>query len=62
MRVVAFDTVIHAEFDERHGIDRLPLDDLLAASDVVSLHLPLTDATRGMVNREFLAQMRPVRT
>ena len=28
-------------------------------SDVVSLHLPLTDATRGMVNREFLAKMRP---
>lgn len=58
MRVVAFDTYIHAEFDERHGIERLSLDQLLAASDVVSLHLPLTDATRGMVNREFLAKMR----
>ena len=30
MRVVAFDTFIHAEFDERHGIERLPLDELLA--------------------------------
>jgi D-3-phosphoglycerate dehydrogenase / 2-oxoglutarate reductase len=59
MRVVAFDTFIHAEFDERHGIERLPLDELLATSDVVSLHLPLTEATRGMVNREFLARMRP---
>jgi D-3-phosphoglycerate dehydrogenase len=59
MRVVAFDTVIQAEFDERHGIDRLPLDRLLTASGVVSLHLPLTDATRGMVNAEFLARMRP---
>jgi D-3-phosphoglycerate dehydrogenase / 2-oxoglutarate reductase len=59
MRVVAFDTYIHAEFDERHGIERLPLDELLATSDVVSLHLPLTDATRGMVNHEFLAKMRP---
>ena len=59
MRVVAFDTFLHAEFDERHGIDRLPLDELLATSDVVSLHLPLTEATRGMVNREFLAKMRP---
>ena len=58
MRVVAFDTFIHAEFDERHGIERLSLDDLLATSDVVSLHLPLTEATRGMVNREFLAKMR----
>jgi D-3-phosphoglycerate dehydrogenase len=59
MRVVAFDTVVHAEFDERHGIDRLPLDGILASSDVVSLHLPLTESTRGMVNREFLAKMRP---
>jgi len=59
MRVVAFDTVLHAEFDERHGIDRLPLTELLTSSDVVSLHLPLTDATGGMVNREFLAKMRP---
>jgi D-3-phosphoglycerate dehydrogenase / 2-oxoglutarate reductase len=32
---------------------------LLTASGVVSLHLPLTDATRGMVNAEFLARMRP---
>jgi phosphoglycerate dehydrogenase-like enzyme len=59
MRVVAFDTVIDAEFDKRHGIERMSLDDLLATSDVVSLHLPLTDATRGMVNRDFLAKMCP---
>jgi D-3-phosphoglycerate dehydrogenase len=58
MRVVAFDTVINAEFDERHGIDRMPLDELLASSDVVSLHLPLTDSTRGLVNRDFLGKMR----
>ncbi len=42
MRVVAFDTVLQNEFDERHGIERLPLDDILACSDVVSLHVPLT--------------------
>jgi phosphoglycerate dehydrogenase-like enzyme len=59
MRVVAFDTVVHEEFDARHGIDRLPLDQLLATSDVVSLHVPLTSATRGMVDRDFLARMRP---
>ena len=55
MDLVAFDTVVDAEFDREHGIRRLPLDELLACSDVVSLHVPLTEATRGMVNRDFLA-------
>jgi D-3-phosphoglycerate dehydrogenase / 2-oxoglutarate reductase len=59
MRVVAFDTVLDSEFDRRHGIERLAIDELLACSDMVSLHLPLTEATRGMVDREFLARMRP---
>ena len=57
--MVAFDTIVDADFDQRHGIKRMSLDDLLACSDVVSLHVPLNDATRGMVNREFLAKMKP---
>jgi glyoxylate reductase len=36
-----------------------PLDKLLAASDVVSLHCPLTPQTNGLVDAEFLAKMRP---
>ncbi len=36
-----------------------PLDNLLAESDIVSLHVPLTGATHGIVNRDFLARMRP---
>jgi phosphoglycerate dehydrogenase-like enzyme len=59
MRLVAYDTVLDAEFDRRHGIERLPLDELLASSDAVSLHLPLSEATRGLVDRHFLARMRP---
>ncbi len=59
MDLVAFDTVLDAEFDRRWGIRRLSLDELLGCSDAVSLHLPLNDATRGMVNRDFLNRMRP---
>ncbi len=36
-----------------------PLDDLLAESDFVSLHVPLTPATRHLVSRERLARMKP---
>ena len=42
------------------GIEKAAsLDDLFASCDVVSLHCPLTDDTRGMVNRERLALMKP---
>jgi phosphoglycerate dehydrogenase-like enzyme len=38
---------------------RLPLDDLLAISDVVSIHLRLSDESRGLLNREKLWKMKP---
>lgn len=39
-------------------VDRLALPELLAVADVVSLHCPLTPATRHLINRESLARMR----
>lgn len=59
MRVVAFDPMPDPEFDARHGVSRLGFDELLAAADVVSLHLPLTPDSRGIINRATLARMRP---
>jgi phosphoglycerate dehydrogenase-like enzyme len=58
MNIVSYDTVQDAEFDAKHGIKRVGLEELLAVSDVVTLHLPLLPSTRGMVNREFLAKMK----
>ena len=39
--------------------DRVPLAEALASADVVSLHCPLTERTRRLVNRDFLEAMKP---
>jgi D-lactate dehydrogenase len=59
MRVVAHDPFPQADWATAHGIEYLPLDDLLAASDIVSLHLPLTPGTHHLVNATTLARMKP---
>jgi len=53
--------VIYVDRRERPdlGIERHDLDDLLAASDVVSLHLPLTPETEGLIDRAALERMKP---
>ena len=59
MNVVAFDPLPDPDFDLKHGLQRHLLHDLLAVSDVVSLHLPATPETRGLMNRSAFVRMRP---
>jgi (S)-sulfolactate dehydrogenase len=42
-----------------HRVTRVGLDDLVAQADVVSLHLPLTDSTRGLFDGARIAAMKP---
>lgn len=57
MNVVAWDRGSFYEGDEP-WIERLPLDELLAGSDIVSIHLRLSEASRGLMNRQRLAEMK----
>jgi phosphoglycerate dehydrogenase-like enzyme len=59
MRVVACSQRAESDPDADPGIVRLTLEDLLDQSDAVSLHLPLTAATRGLFDRRAFARMRP---
>jgi phosphoglycerate dehydrogenase-like enzyme len=59
MRVVAWDRTGSSPGSDSFGVARLPLNDLLATSDVVSIHLRLSDESRGLLNREMLSKMKP---
>lgn len=48
-----------AAVEAAHGIRHLPLDELLAWADIVSLHCPLTDETRGLIDARRIGLLRP---
>jgi phosphoglycerate dehydrogenase-like enzyme len=58
-RLLAFDVAADEKFAGEVGATLISQSELLAQADVVSLHVPVLPATRGMVNAEFLAQMKP---
>jgi D-3-phosphoglycerate dehydrogenase len=58
MRVIAFDPVVSEERAQRLGVDLVSLDEVLRRADVISLHVPLTKDTRGMIGRAAFAKMK----
>jgi len=60
MEVIAYDPYVSAEHASRFGIRfTTELDELLRHSDFVTLHTPLTEATRGLIGERELALMKP---
>jgi glycerate dehydrogenase len=57
MNVLAFDEHRNAAL-ETEKTKYATLDDVLAKSDVISLHVPLFDSTKGMINRNSIAKMK----
>ena len=58
MRIVASDPYVSPQTAADLGVELISLDDLLAASDYISLHLAVTPETRGMINPANLARMK----
>jgi len=54
MRVIAFDPLIKGH----ELLDLVTLEELFEESEYISIHVPLTDETRGMINAEAMAQMK----
>ncbi len=58
VKLLAFEMIPDRDFVRRYGIELVDLDTLLARSDFVTLHVPLTAETRGLINRATLAKMK----
>ena len=59
MRVLAFDFYQDKAFAEEHGITFVGKEELLAQSDFITMHMPLTDTTRDFIALPELKQMKP---
>jgi D-3-phosphoglycerate dehydrogenase len=58
-RLLAYDPYPDTDSAKRIGVELVSLDSLLAGADIISLHAPALPETRGMVNADFLAKIKP---
>ncbi len=58
MTVLAFDPVLSADMAKSLGVKLCSVEDIFAQADIISLHIPENDATRGMVNARLLSLMK----
>ncbi len=58
MNVIAYDPYISKDKAEQLGLELVELDELFARADFISIHTPLTDGTRNLINKEAFAKMK----
>ncbi len=58
MKVIVFDPFLTADRAADLGVERVDLDALLARADFITLHTPLTDQTRNIINAAAIAKMK----
>lgn len=59
MKILAYDIYPDQGFASEFGVSYVPLQKLLRQSDFVSIHIPLTEQTRGLISHRELAMMKP---
>ena len=59
MRLVAYDPFVSADRARQLGVELLPLDQLVGESDFLTVHLPKTKETAGLIDRDLLLKAKP---
>src|SRR5439155_12255511 len=59
MKVIAYDPFLTAEAAGKLGVELVELTDLFKRADAITLHVPLTEQTKNLVNPQTLALMKP---
>jgi len=59
MRVIAHDPFVSAQYAKTRKIDLVPLEELFQEADFITLHTPLTQATRNLIGVEEIEKMKP---
>jgi len=58
MKVIGYDPYLSKEVAEKKGVDAVSLDELLERSDFISIHTPLTDETRNLIDKKAFSKMK----
>ena len=58
MEVVAYDAYIKEEAFASRGVEKVTLKEVYGQADIISVHVPLTDETRGMIDEDAIASMK----
>jgi len=59
MKIIAYDPFIATDYAQKLQVELVSLDQLLEKSDFITLHLPLTASTKGLIGAEELAKVKP---
>jgi D-3-phosphoglycerate dehydrogenase len=59
MKVLAYDPFLSQEAATKLGVELVSLPEIFAGSDALTLHVPLTEQTKNMVNAQTIAHMKP---
>ncbi|MBF0517979.1 MAG: phosphoglycerate dehydrogenase, partial [Nitrospirae bacterium] len=58
MKVICYDPFLNEDLARNMGIKKVALDELFAGADIITIHTPLTNETRNIVNKDSIAKMK----